>query len=134
MALDGNVIKQVSERLGQYVYLLVDPRDSRPFYVGKGRGVRMLAHGHRLEAADDGELASATGRFGGDVSGTWCRCFVASLAARWSSSLAAGNNIQANRRDTASAVNLCARARSTTRWSGHLDTALPTSGAAARTR
>lgn len=44
------VLAQVSELLGLYVYLLVDPRDGRPFYVGKGRGVRMMTHG--LEALD----------------------------------------------------------------------------------
>ncbi len=49
--LSAQVIAQVSERLGQCVYMLVDPRDARPFYVGKGRGVRMLAHG--LEARND---------------------------------------------------------------------------------
>ena len=41
---------QVAERLGNYVYLLVDPRDSRPFYVGKGVDLRMMSHG--LEALD----------------------------------------------------------------------------------
>lgn len=47
------VLEQVSERLGLYVYILVDPRDSRPFYVGKGRGVRMAAHGvEALEAEE----------------------------------------------------------------------------------
>lgn len=45
-----DVVRQVSELLGLYVYLLVDPRDGRPFYVGKGRDVRMMAHG--LEALD----------------------------------------------------------------------------------
>ncbi len=30
--------------LKSYVYLYVDPRDSRPFYVGKGVGNRALAH------------------------------------------------------------------------------------------
>jgi len=34
----------VAERLGYYVYLYVDPRDDRPFYVGKGKGERVLAH------------------------------------------------------------------------------------------
>ena len=34
----------VTERLGHYVYLYVDPRTDRPFYVGKGRGERILAH------------------------------------------------------------------------------------------
>jgi hypothetical protein len=55
--LDPKIVTQVSERLGNYVYLLVDPRDSRPFYVGKGVGVRMTAH--ELEAKDaDGETDS----------------------------------------------------------------------------
>jgi hypothetical protein len=52
--LTAQVIAQVSERLGQYVYLLVDPRDGRPFYVGKGRGVRMLAHGLEAEDVESG--------------------------------------------------------------------------------
>lgn len=34
----------VAERLNYYVYLYVDPRDNKPFYVGKGRGDRALAH------------------------------------------------------------------------------------------
>jgi hypothetical protein len=34
----------LSEHLGYYVYLYVDPRSGRPFYVGKGRGSRVLAH------------------------------------------------------------------------------------------
>jgi hypothetical protein len=28
----------VQERLGYYVYVLIDPRVNRPFYVGKGKG------------------------------------------------------------------------------------------------
>jgi hypothetical protein len=34
----------VAERLGYYVYLYVDPRDGKPFYVGKGQGGRALSH------------------------------------------------------------------------------------------
>lgn len=33
-----------SEKLGYYVYLYSDPRNDRPFYVGKGRGNRAFAH------------------------------------------------------------------------------------------
>ena len=35
---------EVSERLGFYVYLLVDPRTDTPFYVGKGKGGRANIH------------------------------------------------------------------------------------------
>jgi len=34
----------VSERLGHYVYLYIDPRNGQIFYVGKGQGDRALAH------------------------------------------------------------------------------------------
>jgi hypothetical protein len=34
----------VERHLGSYVYLLVDPRDGRVFYVGKGEGSRCFAH------------------------------------------------------------------------------------------
>src|ERR1019366_5709072 len=34
----------VAEHLGYYVYLYVDPRTNRPFYVGKGQRDRVLAH------------------------------------------------------------------------------------------
>ena len=30
--------------LGYYVYLYVDPRTNRTFYVGKGKGASVLAH------------------------------------------------------------------------------------------
>jgi hypothetical protein len=38
----------VAERIGSYVYVLIDPRPSppRPFYVGKGVGNRVFAHAH----------------------------------------------------------------------------------------
>ena len=35
---------EVADRLGYYVYLYVDPRNNRPFYVGKGRHNRVLAY------------------------------------------------------------------------------------------
>ncbi len=34
----------MAERLGYYVYLYVDPRDSKVFYIGKGKGERCLDH------------------------------------------------------------------------------------------
>lgn len=37
---------EVAERIGPYyVYVLVDPDDKQAFYVGKGTGQRLLAHG-----------------------------------------------------------------------------------------
>jgi len=45
---DDDFIKRlptgVSEHLGYYVYLYIDPRTKRPFYIGKGKGNRVLAH------------------------------------------------------------------------------------------
>lgn len=35
---------EVAERLGYYVYLYVDPRTDKVFYVGKGQGARVLSH------------------------------------------------------------------------------------------
>lgn len=45
--MDFTIPHEVAERLGYYVYLYIDPRpgkSGRPFYVGKGRGRRALAH------------------------------------------------------------------------------------------
>lgn len=35
---------EISERLGFYVYRLIDPRNGETFYVGKGKGNRIFAH------------------------------------------------------------------------------------------
>ncbi|MBK8232386.1 MAG: hypothetical protein IPK72_17845 [Candidatus Eisenbacteria bacterium] len=35
---------EVAQQLGYYVYLYVDPRTGKPFYVGKGKAGRVLAH------------------------------------------------------------------------------------------
>lgn len=34
----------ISKQLGYYVYLLIDPSDNKPFYVGKGQGNRVFDH------------------------------------------------------------------------------------------
>jgi hypothetical protein len=60
---DPRIVRQVAERLGNYVYVLVDPRDSMPFYIGKGIGARMLQHGidaAHLSAPEDEESADAS--------------------------------------------------------------------------
>ena len=46
---------EVAHRLGYYVYLYIDPRDDRPFYVGKGQGDRALSH--LSEAAESRKCA-----------------------------------------------------------------------------
>lgn len=38
------VAPYLGEKLGHYVYMLLDPRDGRPFYVGKGIEGRCLEH------------------------------------------------------------------------------------------
>jgi hypothetical protein len=54
----------VTEHLGAYVYLLIDPRDDEIFYVGKGRGNRAYAHAHEalgpVATADDKHLKLPT--------------------------------------------------------------------------
>jgi len=42
----------VAEKLGTYVYRLIDPRDGQTFYVGRGKGDRVFAHA-RAKIADD---------------------------------------------------------------------------------
>lgn len=44
MAFLNPISPKVEEKLGYYVYLYIDPDDNSVFYVGKGKGSRMLAH------------------------------------------------------------------------------------------
>lgn len=35
-----------------YVYVYVDPRDGKPFYIGRGRGDRVFMHLYDLSESD----------------------------------------------------------------------------------
>lgn len=50
----------VSEKIGNYVYRLIDPRNGETFYVGKGKGNRVFAHARgEIEAIERGDLQGA---------------------------------------------------------------------------
>jgi hypothetical protein len=44
------------EKLGYYVYALIDPRNKKVFYVGKGKGNRIYAHVEASELVDVKEV------------------------------------------------------------------------------
>jgi hypothetical protein len=80
MSITEAVAKQVSDELGLYVYMLVDPRTGVPFYVGRGRGVRHAQHGVDalgIRGAEDAEEVSrkiatiAAIRDSGNEPGVW---------------------------------------------------------------
>ena len=50
---------ELCEKLGNYVYRLIDPRNGETFYVGKGRGNRVFDHAAGVEAADDNQQLGA---------------------------------------------------------------------------
>jgi len=58
---EDRIFHQVSQELKTYVYMLIDPRTRKPFYVGKGRGIRFRTHlAYALapiEDQDDGTLS-----------------------------------------------------------------------------
>jgi uncharacterized protein len=46
----------VEEKLGFYVYRLIDPRNGETFYVGKGKGNRVFSHADGEEDKEGDEL------------------------------------------------------------------------------
>ena len=53
--MEDTFTPEVQERLGYYVYRLIDPRNGETFYVGKGKGNRVFAHARAALASDAGE-------------------------------------------------------------------------------
>ena len=57
---------EVEEKLGYYVYAYIDPRNQRPFYIGKGRAGRVLSHlsaeAENRKCALIDEIRAATGQ------------------------------------------------------------------------
>ena len=51
----------VADKLGAYVYLLVDARTGRTFFVGRGRGDRCFRHVEAARTAVDGAATATTG-------------------------------------------------------------------------
>lgn len=47
---------EVCEKLGWYVYRLIDPRNGETFYVGKGKGNRVFAHVRTEQGLDGDEV------------------------------------------------------------------------------
>jgi len=45
--------EKVSERIGYYVYRLIDPRNGTTFYVGRGRGNRVFEHAAGAYVSED---------------------------------------------------------------------------------
>ena len=41
--------EKVKQKLGYYVYALVDPRDNKIFYIGKGINNRIFQHEEKLD-------------------------------------------------------------------------------------
>jgi uncharacterized protein len=56
-----SIPRRVCEKLQFYVYLYVDPRTQRPFYVGKGQGNRIYSH---LEDTEDCEKVKRIAELG----------------------------------------------------------------------
>lgn len=47
----------VTEKIGHYVYRLIDPRNGETFYVGKGKGNRVFAHAKGEIGSDFDEIS-----------------------------------------------------------------------------
>lgn len=58
MAQDQRFPEEVCEKIGNYVYRLIDPRNGETFYVGKGRNNRVFDHAAGVpDVAEDSDQA-----------------------------------------------------------------------------
>jgi hypothetical protein len=60
-----NFTSEVSERLGNYVYRLIDPRNGETFYVGKGQGNRVFQHALgvlKIDGSEEDDLSAKNKR------------------------------------------------------------------------
>lgn len=53
---------EVIEKLGHYVYRLIDPRNGETFYVGKGQGNRVFSHARGEAEVESGDLSEKVHR------------------------------------------------------------------------
>ena len=53
---------EVIQKLGTYVYRLIDPRNGETFYVGKGKGNRVFAHMRGEQGIEGDDLDNKTAR------------------------------------------------------------------------
>jgi uncharacterized protein len=60
----AKIPKEVARHLGYYVYLYSNPRTSRPFYVGKGKGQRLLSHMSEIGESRKQQMLKKLGRAG----------------------------------------------------------------------
>jgi hypothetical protein len=42
--IKDEITPEVTKILKSYVYVYIDPRNGKPFYIGKGKGNRLFAH------------------------------------------------------------------------------------------
>lgn len=54
----GSFPPDVVQKLGTYVYRLIDPRNGETFYVGKGKGNRVFAHIRAEEALEGDDISN----------------------------------------------------------------------------
>ena len=77
----------VADKLGCYVYRLIDPRNGQTFYVGKGTGNRVFAHARdeltKIELSEDDDDATAKLQIIRDIHRSGFEVIHASIGMGW---------------------------------------------------